>query len=243
MKKRLPTLILFFSAAILLLILFLWPKSEAPKDTDGDGFPDTIDKCIDIASQVNNGCPENAPPPPSYQVDNDGDGFFNISLQQGETSDPDDKNPCVPHPECNLCDEDDDHLTREEELAKGTDPEKKDSDGDGINDDTDKCPMTLGHPDNQGCVLVIDADLSVTGKSISWNPLLKNYTDELKVSIFSFKENKYIVSDRNIHYLFGSHRIDDELLRAQNYRVELKVKPQKGIRFTNLIIQKTTFTF
>lgn len=243
MKKRLPTLILFFSAAILLLILFFWPKSDAPKDTDGDGFPDTIDKCIDVPSTVNNGCPENVPPPPSYQVDKDGDGFFNISLKEGIPADPNDSDPCDPDPECNLCDYDKDNLTREEELTKGTDPKKKDSDGDGINDDTDKCPMTPGHPENEGCVLVINADLYVAGRTIGWNPLLKNYTDELTVSIFGFKENKYIVSDKDIHYLLGSHRIDDELLRGQNYKVLLKVKPQKGIRFTNLVIQKTTFTF
>ena len=183
MKKRLPTLILFFSAAILLLILYLWPKTEASKDTDNDGFPDTIDKCIDVASTVNNGCPEITVEKPVYQVDKDGDGYFNIELSKDRKADPNDRNACLPNPKCGLCDQDGDLLTNAQELAKGTDPQKKDTDSDGVNDSVDRCPTTPGLSENQGCVLVLNSNLRATGSEIVWNENLVKYADEIYLDL------------------------------------------------------------
>jgi formylglycine-generating enzyme required for sulfatase activity len=39
---------------------FIFYKKELPKDTDGDGYTDDIDGCIDKYSKTNNGCPEDS---------------------------------------------------------------------------------------------------------------------------------------------------------------------------------------
>jgi formylglycine-generating enzyme required for sulfatase activity len=43
---------------------FIFNKKEIPKDTDGDGFIDAVDKCPYEYAQGNNGCPEKAIPTP-----------------------------------------------------------------------------------------------------------------------------------------------------------------------------------
>ena len=42
----------------------------APTDTDGDGFPDGIDQCPNIASTTNYGCPASLPVNPPANTTN-----------------------------------------------------------------------------------------------------------------------------------------------------------------------------
>ena len=72
-------------------------------DTDGDGFTDGLEGFLD----------------------SDGDGIV-------DALDPRNGDACVPNRLALACDEDQDGLTREQELALGTNPTDPDSDGDGI---------------------------------------------------------------------------------------------------------------
>jgi outer membrane protein OmpA-like peptidoglycan-associated protein len=102
------------------------PRPTA-RDHDGDGIPDTRDKCVDVPEdrdgfQDEDGCPE---------ADNDGDGI------------PDDKDGCP-----NIA-EDKDGFQDEDGCAD------EDNDRDGILDKDDQCPLepeTLnGERDDDGC--------------------------------------------------------------------------------------------
>jgi len=100
------------------------PKEERPKDSDGDGFEDLRDQCPYEAEYFNDfqdedGCPE---------VDDDGDGFWNIPDQ--------DKCP--------------------DEVGVAPDGcPIVDTDGDGILDPEDKCveevEVVNGYEDQDGC--------------------------------------------------------------------------------------------
>ncbi|MFO0592911.1 MAG: choice-of-anchor L domain-containing protein [Polyangiaceae bacterium] len=77
-----------------------------PNDSDGDGVIDALESAI---------------------LDVDGDGA-------PDQTDPEDANPCVPNLGAGGCDQDNDGLTNSEEIALGSNPTKKDSDGDGLGD-------------------------------------------------------------------------------------------------------------
>jgi hypothetical protein len=66
--------------------------------------------------------PVNCTPP-----DIDGDGYVGVD-------DPDEGDPCNPDPSVGICDQDNDGLTNDDEIAGGTLPDNPDSDGDGYND-------------------------------------------------------------------------------------------------------------
>lgn len=101
---------------------------KKPKDSDGDGIVDKMDKCPDVAGvESNQGCPEVVAEP----KDSDGDGIVDAS----------DKCPNVPGV-----------------LANGGCPELVDSDNDGIPDNEDKCPNYPGVKSNDGCPEIIDTD-------------------------------------------------------------------------------------
>jgi OOP family OmpA-OmpF porin len=106
----------------------LTPAPAVDKDTDGDGIPDSIDKCPNEPEdkdgfQDEDGCPD---------PDNDGDGILDkddaCPNEAGIKSDDPKKNGCPP---------------------------PKDTDGDGIPDDVDKCPnepeTVNGYQDEDGC--------------------------------------------------------------------------------------------
>jgi len=85
--------------------------ADADADTDGDGVPDASDNC---PADANGG-----------QGDADGDGI-------GDT--------CDPSNDGHL-DTDGDGLTNAEEVVIGTSPTNPDTDGDGVNDGADGCPL------------------------------------------------------------------------------------------------------
>lgn len=117
-------------------------KEEPLPDTDGDGVPDKLDLCPDIAGLPQfNGCPDmDGDGVPDYQdkcpkvpglknmdgcPDTDSDGV----------ADNDDECPNVPGPKEN----------------KGCPVKIQDRDGDGVPDNVDKCPDLAGAASNNGC--------------------------------------------------------------------------------------------
>lgn len=103
-------------------------KPEPDKDSDQDGFPDTIDACPQQAEDGQDPYPGDGCPVTS---DRDGDGIADIN----------DKCPDDP--------EDLDHLQDEDGCPE------KDADGDGVPDVRDACPKTAGieqgDPKRDGC--------------------------------------------------------------------------------------------
>jgi len=121
-------------------------KEEIKKiiDTDGDGIPDSEDKCPTIAGLAKyNGCPI---------PDSDSDGV----------NDEEDKCPTVPglkrYNGCPIPDTDSDGVNDEEDkcptvpgVARYNGCPIPDSDSDGVNDEEDKCPTVPGVARYQGC--------------------------------------------------------------------------------------------
>ncbi|MBL8970801.1 MAG: OmpA family protein [Myxococcales bacterium] len=134
---------------LLGLSLLLNRRKPVPKldvDSDGDGFLDRLDRCVNVPGVAPDGCP---PPPP---VDTDGDGFIDAEDNCVDVpgtapdgcpdtdgdgfKDPVDKCPTVPGIEPDGC-------------------PSPDTDGDGIMDNKDSCielPETRnGYKDKDGC--------------------------------------------------------------------------------------------
>jgi outer membrane protein OmpA-like peptidoglycan-associated protein len=122
-------------ALVAALCALAWPTADAsalgrPRDRDGDGIIDSLDKCPDAPENFNgfedeDGCPDDR--------DTDGDGI------------PDSRDLCPTLPEDFDGDKDDD----------GCPDHNDDADGDGIPDALDKCPFNPedhdGFQDDDGC--------------------------------------------------------------------------------------------
>ena len=102
------------------------PVTPAPTDTDGDGYPDNVDKCPKLASSTNGGCPP--PDPIALPTDTDGDGY------------PDNVDKCP-----KLASSTNGGCPPPDPIALPTD-----TDGDGYPDNVDKCPK-LASSTNGGC--------------------------------------------------------------------------------------------
>jgi len=147
-KRLLPLLVLILASSCVLLWVF-WPNNLPSKelDRDNDGIIDRNDLCPDKAGTTkNNGCPEIM----ANEKDFDKDKI-------GNKSDPDDSDPCIPNNRCDLCDSDGDGWNYSMEIKNKTDPFLEDTDGDGIKDPLDKCPLKKGNIKDNGCPQ-IDSD-------------------------------------------------------------------------------------
>ncbi|MEZ4299469.1 MAG: choice-of-anchor L domain-containing protein [Polyangiaceae bacterium] len=100
--------------------------SPTNPDTDGDGIDDATEVGV-----------------PGAPFDSDGDGIIdalesNVIDADGDGVpaylDPTEGDVCSPDPNSPVCDQDDDGLTNQQELAYGTDPTSADTDGDGTPD-------------------------------------------------------------------------------------------------------------
>ena len=121
------------------------PVVEPPKDRDGDGILDSLDKCPDVKGLASlQGCP-----------DRDGDGI----------TDADDKCPDVPglarYQGCPIPDTDKDGINDESDkcptvpgIARYQGCPIPDTDGDGVNDEEDKCINEKGPASNFGCPVI-----------------------------------------------------------------------------------------
>jgi len=120
------------------------PVPQAPKDTDGDGITDDLDKCPTVPGVAKyEGCPV---------PDTDKDGI----------NDDNDKCPTVAglakYEGCPVPDTDKDGMNDEEDkcpelagVARYEGCPVPDTDKDGINDEEDKCPTVPGIASQQGC--------------------------------------------------------------------------------------------
>ncbi|MBI5929750.1 MAG: thrombospondin type 3 repeat-containing protein [Chloroflexi bacterium] len=105
--------------------------TATPQDTDGDGLPDTRDRCPNVAGPLENqGCPTNiiVTRPPT-NTDTDGDGI----------PDSDDLCPTVAG------------VRENRGCPVSNPPNNPDTDGDGTVDTDDVCPTVAGALENRGC--------------------------------------------------------------------------------------------
>ncbi len=118
-------------------------KKKEP-DSDGDGIPDTLDKCPDEKGVIQyDGCP---------MPDSDNDG---IADDLDEC--PDEPGP-IQYKGCPVTDRDGDKINDDVDkcpdvpgLARFDGCPTRDTDGDGVNDDDDKCVDEPGPASNFGC--------------------------------------------------------------------------------------------
>jgi OmpA-OmpF porin, OOP family len=147
------------------------PVQQKAKDSDGDGTPDKLDKCPDLAGSVkllgcpdadNDGVADNVDKCPGISgasdnngcpyTDKDGDGVFDKDDKCPELAGPRDNNGC-PYPDTDkdgITDKDD-KCPSQAGLARYNGCPVPDKDGDGINDEEDKCPDTKGTAGRNGC--------------------------------------------------------------------------------------------
>jgi OOP family OmpA-OmpF porin len=145
------------------------PVVEPPKDRDGDGVLDSLDKCPDVPGLASlQGCP-----------DRDGDGII----------DSEDKCPDVPglarYQGCPIPDTDKDGINDELDkcptvpgLARYQGCPIPDTDGDGVNDEEDKCINEKGPASNYGCP-EINIDIVKRIKLAAQNVFFATASDKL----------------------------------------------------------------
>lgn len=240
MKKRLPILIVFFSALIVFAVLKMMPSAATELDKDKDGFPDKIDKCPEQAATSNNGCPEKelAIEAVASKDDSDMDGYLVVDFREGKQSDIDDKDPCKPDKTCKTCDEDKDGLNRTEETAKGTNITKADTDGDGVNDKEDIAPLRFGVKANKGDVLTLNVNGHYSSGVLTINSELFKYASNVAVKITSMQTNSVdycSIPQSGIIYGYNLIECIDDYNKKYPYKLEIiyTVKLSKGVTIIN----------
>jgi hypothetical protein len=235
MKKRIPTLVLFGVVLLVFSILLGWKSCAGIKnnpDRDYDGVPNVKDSCPDQYARTANGCLEEQKS--ALGTDNDKDGRYAEFQKDTALFDKNDNNACIPNHTCDYCDQDGDGLTYPQEIAKRTDPKKTDSDGDGVNDKMDRCPLEYGLADNNGCNLTIDVNLKRGRNLISWNPELEKYAESIKL-IVTYNDGNIIFNG----VVNGNKQTISQPLVTKRYRAELIVnlRNARAVRVINGIKQ------
>ncbi len=168
-------------------VVVVIPVVEPPKDRDGDGVLDSLDRCPDVAGLVSlQGCP-----------DRDGDGII----------DSEDKCPDVPglarYQGCPIPDTDKDGINDEVDkcptvpgVARYQGCPIPDTDGDGVNDEEDKCINEKGPASNFGCPIIsedIIKRVNVAAKNVFFatasDKLLKQSNKRLDDVVAILNEN------------------------------------------------------
>ena len=168
-------------------VVVVIPVVEPPKDRDGDGVLDSLDRCPDVAGLVSlQGCP-----------DRDGDGII----------DSEDKCPDVPglarYQGCPIPDTDKDGINDELDkcptvpgVARYQGCPIPDTDGDGVNDEEDKCINEKGPASNFGCPIIsedIIKRVNVAAKNVFFatasDKLLKQSNKRLDDVVAILNEN------------------------------------------------------
>jgi hypothetical protein len=234
MKKRIPTLVLFGVVFLVFSILLGWKSCAGNKnnpDRDYDGVPNIKDSCPDEYAKTTNGCPVETKS--QLGTDKDKDGRFAEFQKDTALFDPNDNNACIPNHRCEFCDEDGDGLTYPQEIAKKTKPTKPDTDGDGLNDKMDRCPLEYGLEDNEGCVLIIDAMLRKTGNTINWNPELFEYVQSLELIVIDIRDENNV---KTFQITNGKTFKIPKIYRGKA-RLVVRLNNSRVIRITNCNIE------
>jgi OOP family OmpA-OmpF porin len=199
------------------------PKPEGPKDTDGDGMTDDVDKCVTDAEdkdgyQDDDGCPDN---------DNDGDG-----VPDGSDKCPTDAEDLDGFQDDDGCPETDndgdgvpdanDKCANEPEDMDGFQDDDgcpdTDNDGDGVLDANDKCPAepetVNGFQDNDGCPDEIPAAVKKFTGVIKGINFKTGSSDILKSSNKTLDATVKILGDYPDLKLEIQGHTDDQALKA-----------------------------
>ncbi|MBL0183558.1 MAG: OmpA family protein [Chitinophagaceae bacterium] len=166
------------------------PVVEPPKDRDGDGVLDSLDRCPDVKGLAGlQGCP-----------DRDGDGIADI----------DDKCPDVKglarYQGCPIPDTDKDGINDEEDkcptvfgVARYQGCPVPDTDGDGVNDEEDKCINEKGPASNYGCP-VIDTKIIERINKAAQNVFFSTGSSKLLAKSFPKLNDVVTILKENLTY-------------------------------------------
>ena len=166
------------------------PVVEPPKDRDGDGVLDDVDKCPDVAGLASlQGCP-----------DRDGDGI----------ADMDDKCPDVAgvarYQGCPIPDTDKDGINDEMDkcptefgVARYQGCPVPDTDGDGVNDEEDKCINEKGPASNFGCPVISEEIVQRVNKAAQ-NIFFSTGSSKLLTKSFSKLNDVVSILNENPSY-------------------------------------------
>ena len=185
-------------------------KNPAFADKDGDGIPDSADRCPDVAG-VLRGCPdadddgvsdsEDKCPNEAGLVifggcpDTDGDGIPNADDECPEQAGVASNQGC---PSGTEIDRDGDGVPNTQDECpdipgKATFKGCPDTDGDGVMDKEDRCPVTPGSMENRGCP-VIRSETKEILKFVTQNVLF--YTNSAKLT-----DESYVVLNKVLDVL------------------------------------------
>ncbi len=135
-------------------------EKKGPKDSDGDGIPDDVDKCPNAAEDKDGYHDEDGCPDPDNDGDGVADGADKCPLEPEDHDGYQDEDGCPdPDNDGDAIPDAVDHCPNEAEDKDGFQDEDgcpdPDNDGDGIPDGQDKCPTQQetknGYQDEDGC--------------------------------------------------------------------------------------------
>jgi OmpA-OmpF porin, OOP family len=187
-------------------------RAVADKDSDGDGVPDSKDKCPTEKGTLN-GCP-----------DADGDGIADVDDRCKDVA------GLVRYQGCPVPDSDGDGVNDEEDKCKDEKGPKEnfgcawpDTDGDGVLDKDDVCPQVKGLAQYKGCPLAV-ADsaeiISVTENAITYFGNFEFSQATLLPQTFALLKNivDILKADPSLHVQIDGHA-DNLGTDAGNMRV------------------------
>ncbi len=162
-------------------------KKDVPvvgeKDTDGDGFIDSVDECPTVKGTIR-GCP-----------DSDGDGIADKEDQCKDVFGLAKYNGCpVPDTDGDGVNDDEDNCPNEAGV-KDNRGCPADSDGDGILDKDDKCPNSAGTAENSGCpITIVEGAKLLRSNGDSMTYYIRFDFDQAIITAEAFAELKQIVA-------------------------------------------------
>jgi hypothetical protein len=235
MKKRIPTLVLFGVVLLVFSILLGWKSCAGNKnnpDRDYDGVLNIKDSCPDEYAKTTNGCPVETKS--QLGTDKDKDGRYAEFQKDTALFDPNDNNACIPNHTCDYCDQDGDGLTYPQEIAKKTEPTKPDTDGDGLNDKMDRCPLEYGVNLSKGCPINISVNLRKpkNEKKLVWNSELNEHELETYLYITCLETG---LSEPVVNVTNRSNYVLPKLRTEYDYMASLKItlKQPKAVKISN----------
>ena len=234
MKKRFPTLVAIGGVILVFSLLFVKRAcSTEPRnqDRDKDGIVNDKDACPDVYAKTPDGCPTKVE---KTGDDQDKDGFLGGFQKDTSILDRDDSDPCIPNPTCDYCDSDGDGLTYPQEIAKNTEPTKKDSDGDGVNDKLDRCPREYGIADNDGCKLVIDVNLTKTKSILRWNEKVNQYAEQIFLYVTTTEGLKIFTLNKSSSKC-DLKEFQLDIRKTKQFEFKATMNEGKGITLINTI--------
>lgn len=189
------------------------PPPPAPIDTDKDGVVDNDDQCPNEKGQVEcSGCPCPPPPPCPGDSDSDRDGICDSEDKCPSEFGTKKYNGCkIPDTDGDGFNDEIDKCSRESSRCCGGCPDK---DGDGVIDRDDDCDDVAGDASNRGCPKISIQFQESEGQFLVSVPNTTDYTAELIVIESSGKKVVHSLDQFN-DISFGGPEISQKF--KQNY--------------------------